>query len=469
MEGVVLASRLLLALVFAVAGIAKLRDRDGTAVTLEQFGVPAALCGAGAVALPLAELAAAALLVADATAAVGAVVAVGLLALFGVAIAASLSRGEQPDCNCFGQLHSEPVGASTLVRNALLAVPAVLVLAGGHGDAGAAALGNLGDLDTATALAAAALAVAAAALALQAYVSVNLLRQHGRVLLRLEALEAGGGAGAPMAAAQRPAGLPVGTALAPLELESAQGERVALSELLGGDRTLVLAFVEPNCGSCRELSPELAERQRAADGPCVVPVFARTEPDAARAMASEFGFGRALLDPIGIAATRFEAAGTPAAVAISPGGQVQSELALGPDDVRRLFRTLDESLAGVELEALEGDRRPLAADGASRLVVFWSPTCGFCDAMLEDLPGLAGGPAGEQLVVVATGGAEANRAQGLAAPVLLDDGFAAVGEHVSVPGTPSAVRLDARGRVISAVAVGAGDVLALAGVGAGAA
>ncbi len=35
-----LAARLLLALVFAVAGVAKLRGRPGTRAALEEFGVP---------------------------------------------------------------------------------------------------------------------------------------------------------------------------------------------------------------------------------------------------------------------------------------------------------------------------------------------------------------------------------------------------------------------------------------------
>jgi hypothetical protein len=44
-----------------------------------------------------------------------------------------LARGRQPDCRCFGQLHSAPVTWKTLVRNLTLAAVAVLVAAAGPG------------------------------------------------------------------------------------------------------------------------------------------------------------------------------------------------------------------------------------------------------------------------------------------------------------------------------------------------
>src|SRR5215212_8756681 len=67
----------------------------------------------------------------------GAIAALALLLLFVAGIGFNLARGRRPDCRCFGQLHSEPVGGSTLVRNGLLAlVAAVLVLRGPAGQPG---------------------------------------------------------------------------------------------------------------------------------------------------------------------------------------------------------------------------------------------------------------------------------------------------------------------------------------------
>ena len=67
-----------------------------------------------------------------------------------------------------------------------------------------------------------------------------------------------------------------------------------------------------------------------------------------------------------------------------------------------------------------------------------------------------------RLLVVSAGTEEANREMGLASPVVLDQQFA-VGRAFGASGTPSAVLVDAEGKVASEVAVGAPGVLELAG------
>jgi peroxiredoxin/uncharacterized membrane protein YphA (DoxX/SURF4 family) len=485
MDGLVLASRLLLAAVFTVAGAAKLRDRDGTSTTLEQFGLPPGWARPGALLLPLAELVVAVLLLFDPTARAGAAGAIALLAAFAAAIAVSLSRGESPDCNCFGQVHSEPVSASTLARNGLLALPALLVLAAGDRGAAAGALDGLAGLDTATSLAAAALALVLVGLGIQAWVTLHLMRQHGRILLSLDELAGGG----PIAAPQRAAGLPVGAPAPNFTLPTTDGPRVRLSDLVDDQGRLVLAFADPDCSSCHTLAPELAALQRDSAEPRLVVVISRTDATAAREMASEYDWSLAMIDGDGALADAFEVSGTPAAVAIGPGGLVHSDLAMGPDAVRRLLLamhqqdgdgfnlpvvtthgeepggpTLGEALPDVELHSLEGERASLlrSARGAPHLLLFWSPACGFCDAMLDDVRALEE-RAGTPMLVVATGDASSNRALGLRSRTLLDPDFAQTGASLGVAGTPSALRVDSAGRVVSALAVGADAVLALAG------
>jgi len=68
---------------------------------------------------------------------------------------------------------------------------------------------------------------------------------------------------------------------------------------------------------------------------------------------------------------------------------------------------------------------------------------------------------GPRLVLVSTGTVEANRASGFRSPVLLDQSFAA-DRALGVTGTPSAVRVDAEGKIASGIAVGAPPVLELA-------
>ena len=63
MVAVLIISRLLLAIVFAVAGIAKLSDLGGTRKTLADFGVPEFLARGAALLLPLFELSCAAALI----------------------------------------------------------------------------------------------------------------------------------------------------------------------------------------------------------------------------------------------------------------------------------------------------------------------------------------------------------------------------------------------------------------------
>ncbi len=97
------------------------------------------------------------------------------------------------------------------------------------------------------------------------------------------------------------------------------------------------------------------------------------------------------------------------------------------------------------------------------MVLFWNPTCGFCDGMLEDLRRLDSAPSehAPHLVVVSSGEADQNRAMGLRAPVLLDDSFVA-GSAFGAAGTPSAVLVGADRHIASSVAVGADAVLELA-------
>jgi uncharacterized membrane protein YphA (DoxX/SURF4 family) len=128
---ILLVLRLGLAFVFAVAGVGKLRDREGATRALRGFGVPVPWAGPGAIALPISELVVAGLLVATPTSRGGAIAALTLIGLFVIAIGRSIARGEQHDCNCFGTMHSGPVGWMTLARNLVFGgAAAAIVLAG---------------------------------------------------------------------------------------------------------------------------------------------------------------------------------------------------------------------------------------------------------------------------------------------------------------------------------------------------
>jgi uncharacterized membrane protein YphA (DoxX/SURF4 family) len=186
MSAVLLIARLMLAAVFAIASIAKLADVQATRRSLGDFGLAERFVGIGAHALSLAELAVAILLFPRPTARWGALGAFLLLASFSVAIARAISNGAQPDCNCFGQLHSAPAGRGALARNLGLAAVAGLIFVAGPGETLAEALGGLSGAELALAGAA---TVVAAVLAVQAWFSWQLFRQQGRLVERVRALE----------------------------------------------------------------------------------------------------------------------------------------------------------------------------------------------------------------------------------------------------------------------------------------
>src|SRR2546422_5952854 len=119
-----LIARILLTGVFVVAGLAKLADLAGSRQAVKDFGVPAPLATPFGLLLPFAELAVAVALIPTVSAWWGALGALALPLLFVGGIGSNLARGRQPECHCFGQLHSAPAGWSTLIRNLVLAAVA---------------------------------------------------------------------------------------------------------------------------------------------------------------------------------------------------------------------------------------------------------------------------------------------------------------------------------------------------------
>src|SRR5262245_51338225 len=90
---------------------------------------------------------------------------------------------------------------------------------------------------------------------LGAWLGFQLVRQNGRILVRLEAIEK---RMAPRRSEkpQEPRGLTVGTAAPEFELPDLAGERHKLSKFRGKD--LLLIFFNPKCGYCTEMVDDLA-------------------------------------------------------------------------------------------------------------------------------------------------------------------------------------------------------------------
>ena len=117
MDPVALVLRTAVAAVLAAAGVAKLKDLEGSREAVRGFGVPAGLAPAAGLALPLVELAAAVGLTVPALAPAGALLATVLFATMSAVLVRLLALGQAPSCHCFGRLRSEPVGRGTLARS----------------------------------------------------------------------------------------------------------------------------------------------------------------------------------------------------------------------------------------------------------------------------------------------------------------------------------------------------------------
>jgi peroxiredoxin len=495
--------RLLLAAVFAVAALAKLADRAGSRQAIVDFGAPRALASPGALLLPLAELSVAVALIPRATAWWGALGALALLLLFSAAIATNLARGRKPDCRCFGQLSSSPVGWMTLARNGALAALAGFVVAGGPDDPGRSAVAWLGDLTAVQLAGVIGAALALALLLIGAALLVNLARQNGRLLLRIEALEkrleGGSAPAAPMAAA----GLPIGEPAPPFQLSGLYGETLTLDALRAAGNPVLLVFADPNCAPCNSLVPEISDWQRAYAPQLTIAFITRGRPEENRAKSTEHGLRNVLLQRDREVAEAYKEEGTPCAVVVRPDGTIGSPLAAGPEAIRALVaRTLQSPQAAASTPAAapplaqpeRGEngsgptQAPLARPtigepapelrlpdlhgrtinltgyrGAKALVLFWNPGCGFCQQMLDDLKAWEADPpnGAPKLLVVSAGTVEENEGMRLRSPVLLDENFT-VGSAFGASGTPMAVLVDEEGRIASDVVAGGPAVMALA-------
>src|SRR5262245_24253455 len=88
-----------------------------------------------------------------------------------------------------------------------------------------------------------------------AWMGYQLVRQNGRILLRLEAIEQRLGA-RPPEQRREPQGLPIGTPASDFELPDLAGKRHKLSEFRGQD--VLLIFFNPKCGFCTKMAADLA-------------------------------------------------------------------------------------------------------------------------------------------------------------------------------------------------------------------
>ena len=199
-----------------------------------------------------------------------------------------------------------------------------------------------------------------------AWMVTTLVRQHGRVLVRLDEL------GRRLAETERllertetTGGAPAGTdspprqshplargATAPnIRLPDLEGRPWALADSAGAP--LVLVFFDPACPHCRVMAPRLGELP--ADGVPVV-LVSRGDPGQLRTLAAEHAWRcRVVLDEGWAVAPAYGTHATPTAYLVDAEGRLASELAVGADAVLAL--TALDSVSMKEQEAVERARK----------------------------------------------------------------------------------------------------------------
>ena len=104
-------------------------------------------------------------------------------------------------------------------------------------------------------------------LAAQSLLLLNLIKQNGRLLMRVDALESGQGGGAATlphgsVATQPSLGLPIGDTAPEFELPGLHGETLTLESLRASGKPVMLLFTDTNCASCTAMLPEIRRWQK---------------------------------------------------------------------------------------------------------------------------------------------------------------------------------------------------------------
>lgn len=481
MDALLLMARLVLCGVMLAAAFGKFFDLSGSRQAMLGFGIPANLAPIAGVALPVVELLLGIGLLPVATAWWAALGTFLLMLAFIGGIAWNLSQGRTPDCHCFGQLHSAPAGPRTIARNAVLALVALLVVVAGWGDPGVGIGGWFADRTGFELVMLVLGVIALGAIGALGWTVTQLMAQNGRILDRLETLEARAGIAAESPVAAPPtSGLAVGALAPEFTLPDLSGEPISLTALRATGRSLILLFTNPGCEPCQRVLAQVPAWQERAGRQADLVVISRGSAAANEEKAHQHRLSRVLLQDGREVNKAFGVESTPSAVLVRPDGRIGSPVAGGAIAVTALVEgilptgngtgpavstlTVGDDLPNLPLATLAGTTFAGLAKGQEAILLFWSPSCGYCRRLApEVLAWEANRPASApELLVLSIGDVEAIRAEGFQSTVLIDDGTN-VRTRFGSRGTPSALRIDANGKIASPVAHGSDQVLAMLG------
>jgi peroxiredoxin len=326
------------------------------------------------------------------------------------------------------------------------------------------------------------------------WLGYQLVRQNGRILLRLEALESQpepisapddtqpGSAQAPAPSAALPAG-----SMAPaFELPDLDGPLRGLAEFRG--RRVLLIFFSPHCGFCTAMMPDLAALASGGGNGQPMPLVVTTGgAETNRRLFQKHGVRcPVLLQEAMEVASQYQAQGTPMGYLIDEQGAIASGLTAGAADLLALAKAGGKSLGNPSLANSRLDRSGLKAGtpapgfrlprldggdlaldayrGRRVLLVFSDPKCGPCDQLAPRLEQLHRHRHGFQVLMVSRQDAETNRRKvaqlGLTFPVALQKNWE-VSLLYAMFATPMGYLIDERGIIAADIAIGVQPILDL--------
>ena len=341
-------------------------------------------------------------------------------------------------------------------------------------------------------------------LAVGGWIGYQLVRQNGRILLRLESIER------QIAARRGPSeqrrereGLPLRSVAPDFELPDLAGERHNLSEFRGRD--VLLMFFNPKCGFCTKMADDLAAMPIEGGNGRAVPVVVTTgDADENRKLVSEHGIRcTVLLQKDMEVASQFRAQGTPMGYRLDAEGRIASPLVAGAEPLLKLAERApsqeelnrsakhtghkskepDPSLArsrlnrsglkagaaapDFSLPRIDGGELSLAdLRGEHVLLVFSDPNCGPCDELAPRLQELHLQQPDLQIVVISRRDDDATRAKadslGLTYPIVMQKQWE-LSMKYGMFATPIGYLIDEQGTILKDVAIGIEPILALTG------
>jgi peroxiredoxin len=338
------------------------------------------------------------------------------------------------------------------------------------------------------------------------WLGYQLVRQNGRILVRLETLEHRLGQISTAPAPARvpepapPPSLPLGSFAPEFELPDLEGNRRALSAFRG--RRLLLIFFNPRCGFCTRMASDLAALPTdGADGRPLPLVISTGDAEENRKLVAEHGLRcPVLLQEQMEVASRYQCHGTPMGYLIDEAGNIASDLAVGSQALLALAgprdgatgrqgdgatghpehrgnRELSDSKlnrtglpAGTPapdftLPALEGGTLSLEQfRGRPVLLVFSDPHCGPCNQLAPELEQAHRRGGEMQILMVSRGDWVANAAKADEHKLTFPNGLQKQWEISRAYGmfaTPIAYRIDAAGVIAGEVAAGVEPIRAL--------